>query len=397
MFEGGTMFAFFLGMYASLTWLGIAVSFVFALIIMGLTVWALLDQTRWWIPAIVVVVITTAMAIFFHSWWFVLWAFLLALVVVLVLMAVRIGWKILWIFLAVLIMAAGLLFTNSAIKFAPKATNPSESAPVTTTTCTEAVSVESMIHGDKVLVDLNDGDPFDYSLTIVNPDQPSSTKTLVVLTEPGSIFDVVYPKMYFTSYRLRGTLDQALCSASKLAGDKALAYVFVGDAATPKGWTTFSTKGWWTELVAKKYSDVPITPGGDWTSVQIGASDKVQTLSSDDLIYGQVWNPNKPGIVVHFQIESGYEFAIPAGWQGTYWTVTGADPVLVQDRFVQATKEVVERDGLSISGHAVTLFYCGQTTPTTELKIGADTLNWTTSLIDLGKSTLAEWSCTVKK
>jgi len=215
--------------------------------------------------------------------------------------------------------------------------------------CTEAIK-ESQTHGDKVLVDLNDGDPFDYSLTIVNPDVPSGNKTLVVLTDPMFMFDVVYPVMYFTSYRLGGTFDQALCSAQKLAGENALAYIYVGKEDTPEGWSTIATEGWWTELVAKQYSEQPITPGGTWAAFQVEANNKSNTISAKtQLVYGQMWDPNKPGIVVHFQIEKGYEFTIPAGWQGTYWTVVDADPVLVQDRLVQASKEVVERDELNLS------------------------------------------------
>lgn len=347
---------------------------------------------------IVIGTIVLILGIWYFGWLYGLWAFLAIVALGALFWAmIRPSWRVLhYIFglIFVLIIAVGIaLVFLSAMALTPLVTtsepvveNTSTSA-VNTATCTEAVSVASQVHGGKVEVDLNDGDPFDYSLTIVNPDVPQGDKTLVVLAEPGHIFDVVHPVMYFTSYRLQGTLDQAICSAKKLAGN-ASAYVFVGEAKTPEGWTTVSeTQGWWTELVAKQYSEPALTPGGDWTAVQIADDDSNRDLKSENLIYGQLWNPNVGGVVVHFQIENDYTLTIPVGWQGTYWTVTGADPIIVQDRFVQASKEVIERDALSLKN--VTLLYCGAHTPTTELVIGSDSLKWAT--------TLEGWTCEVTK
>lgn len=387
--------------------LNIALGVVFVILIIAMAIIAVkAEKLRWIIVAIIVGVgATIFMALYFHSWWFVLWAALLALAIYLLSVVTKV-WLIVLLVAGLAVVAVGGLYLVIAPQFHslldgisftnPVAENSATSNPGKN--CSEAEVVESQTHGDKVLVDLNDGDPFDFSLTIVNPDFTAGNKTLVVLVEPMYIFDVVYPKMYFTSFRLRGTLDQALCSAQKLAGSNAFAYVYVGKEATPKGWSTVAIKGWWTELVAKQYSEQPITPGGTWAAFQVEDNNKANSINAKtQLVYGQMWDPNKPGIVVHFQIEKGYEFTIPAGWQGTYWTVVDADPVLVQDRLIQASKEVVERDALSISGKAVTLFYCGATTPDTELKIGADSLKWTTNLEDLGKSSLATWGCEVSK
>jgi len=333
------------------------------------------------VAAVAAVAVTVFMALFYHSWWFVLWAVLLALAIILLSIVLNVWWKIILVVLLIAIVVGGFIITlpilRGELPTNPDGTPPQPNMPPPTN-CVEAQVVESQTHGDKVLVDLNDGDPFDFSLTVVNPDFPTAgAKTLVVLTEPMYIFDVVYPKMYFTSYRLRGTQEQALCTAMKLAGNNAAAYVYVGKEATPKGWSTVATKGWWTELVEKQYSEKAITPGGDWSAFQIGVSEKAQIIKSKtQLDYGQMWDPNNPGTVVHFQIEKGNELSIPAGWQGTYWTVVNADTALVQDRLVQASKEVVERDALSVKN--VTLFFCGTTVPTTELTIGSDTLKWVT-------------------
>jgi hypothetical protein len=333
------------------------------------------------VAAVAALAVTVFMALFYHSWWFVLWAVLLALAIILLNVVINVWWKILLVVVLIAIVLGGFIITLPILR-GELPTNPG-TEPVPTIpplgNCTEAIVKESQTHGGKVELDLNDGDPFDYSLTVVNPNVPSGNKTLVVLTDPMYIFDVVHPVMYFTSYRLEGTFDQALCSALKLAGDNALAYVYVGKEATPKGWSTVATNGWWTELVAKQYSEQPITPGGDWAAYQVETSLKTQKIKAEtQLVYGQMWNPNNSGTVVHFQIEKGYEFSIPAGWQGTYWTVVNADTVLVQHRLVQASYEVIERDALSIKN--VTLTFCGTTVPTTELKIGNDALKWVTVL-----------------
>lgn len=333
------------------------------------------------LAALIGVVATIIMAIVFHSWLFALWAAALAFLVFLVTIAI-IKKKAILIGIFVLATLAaivvGVLSTRPIIlDRLGMVGGPSTIIPVDGN-CQEAVVIESQTHGGKVEADLNDGDPFNYALTIVSPNTPSSTETLVVLTEPGNIFDVVHPVMYFTSYRLDGTLDQALCSASKLAGNKAFAYIFVGKAATPEGWTTVSTTGWWTELVEKQYSEEAITIGVDSPAFQISADDKKRDLVSADVLHGQFWNPNVGGVVVHPQVGEGYTLSVPLGWQGTYWTIADGKPELVQARIVQTSKEVIERDALSPSN--VTLLYCGATVPTTELKIGEITLKWVTSL-----------------
>lgn len=271
--------------------------------------------------------------------------------------------------------------TVESIPTLPPVPDPKVTEEPPAPSCTEAKVIESQTHGGKVEVDLNDGDPWSYSLTIVTPNTPSNTKTLVVLTEPGYIFDVVHPVMYFTSYRLQGNLDQVLCSTSILVEKKALAYVFVGEAKTPEGWTTAGIKGWWTELVQKQYSDEKtVTPGGEWNTYQIAGSDKNRDLVSKNLIYGQFWNFHYDELVVHVQVQKGYTLKVLEDWQGTYWTVTGADPKLVQARFVQASKEVLKRDKLALGN--MTLLYCGDPAnkPTTRLVVGSKSIGWTMGL-----------------
>ena len=337
-----------------------------------------------WIAIAITIFLVIAFWIVFSNWLFALWAVLLSLLTWLFLIIHGWLWRVV-VGLAILaVFIVGVIFTGPSINiFTPVAQvgNTANSDAPIDLNCTAASVITSQTHGGKVEVDLNDGDPFDYSLTVVNPDLPTPTgKTLIVLAEPGHIFNVVHPVMYFTSYRLRGTLDQALCSVSKMNIGH-FTYVFVGKASTPKGWTSTDIKGWWTELVAKQYSDEKtITPGGDWTTFQIAGDDKNRDLKSENFIYGQFWNPNYGGTVVHVQVEKGYTLKVVNDWQGTYWTVTGADPILVQDRFIQASKEVLERDKLSLSN--ITLLYCGDPAnmPTTKLVVGGNSLNWTSEL-----------------
>ena len=320
-----------------------------------------------WLFIFLIVAATVTMALLFKSWLIPIWTFLLSVIVFLIVKIKRAFWR--FVLYLLLIVSLFLGVTSISKNTFTKSVFPSS--------CNEAISVASQVHGGKVEIDLNDGDQFDYSLTIVSPDVPQSKDTLVVLTEPGYIFDVVHPVMYFTSYRLQGTLDQALCSAGKIGGN-AKTFVYVGTASTPQGWKTVSENGWWTELVAKKYTDKALTPGGDWTTFQIAVDDKNRTLKSENIVYGQLWNPKESGKVVHFQIENGYKLVIPDGWQGTYWTVSGADPVIVQDRLVQASQEVIQRDNL-IPGN-VYLLYCGAKLPSNELTVEKDTIKWQTSL-----------------
>ena len=394
--------------------IAIAVIVIFSLTVIGLSFWALAQDSPWWLPAVLIVGFIVAGWIVF-SWLFLPLAVCLFLMVFWFKNSGTAG-MIISSVLALAIIAGAFFLIAPAIKaktvrvtfqppitvttsgslVTPTVTKTSSSAPVVAADCTEAISIESQIHGGKVELDLNDGDPFNYSLTVISPDMPTSPNTLVVLTEPGSIFDVIHPVMYFTSYRLEGTLDQALCSASKLAGDKALAYVFVGKATTPNGWTTVSTEGWWTELVAKQYSEKAITIGVDSLPFQIAADDKNRDLVSLDVLHGQLWDPtpakDEKLTVVHPEVGKGYTLVVPVGWEGTYWTISNGNSELVQARIIQTSKEVVERDGVSINpndyGHMV-LLYCGDpnTVPTTELKIGNDTLKWVTSL--------AGWTCEV--
>jgi len=408
-----------------------------------------LNVSRWWIPAAIAAIVTGIVIFVPGMWWFVFFAMLLAFCLVGAAYAGKTVWIVFFYILTVAVAVVGLIVFNPAMQaqFTPESVTvtaivtleepPAEVAPVectevvvseametpvpvaevtpepteivevTPVECTEAKVVESQTHGGKVLVDLNDGDPFDYSLTIVSPNTPSGSQTLVVLTEPGYIFDVVYEKMYFVSYRLQGTPEEVLCSVEKLAGN-AKTYVYVGKSETPEGWETVSAEGWWTELVEKQYSEAAITPGGEWTSYQIEAESSVQVLKATELTYGQLWKSSKPGYVVHFQIEPGDKFTIPAYWQGTYWTVVGGDPEMLQDRFIQASKEVVERDDLSIiSGHSVVLFFCGETAPETYLQVENASIGWTDEIAllnyyqydqrfqveDLDDENFAGWNC----
>ena len=379
--------------------MNIFLSIVFALFVVAITLAVFIYKKLWWVPLIVGVLIIIGVAWLLHSWMLIWWAVLLAGFSALSFLIKKKLWQNIFCLFVVVIIALGIYFLSPLFPnfhrspvITPPLTQPAPlviaelpaQPAILNTPCLEAVSKPAQVHGGKVELDLNDGDPFDFGLTIISPNVPQGDQTLVVLTEPGYIFDVVHPVMYFTSFRLQGTLGQAVCSATKLASN-AQTFVFVGKATTPKGWTTTDkATGWWSEMVTKQYSENALTPGGDWTAIQIAVDDKNRDLKSDNLIYGQLWNPDTNGNVVHFQIEKGYVLSIPKGWQGTYWTVTGADPKIVQDRFVQASKEVVERDKLTLGN--VTLLYCGTTIPTTKLQIGSDSLSWTTGLDG--------WQCT---
>jgi hypothetical protein len=255
--------------------------------------------------------------------------------------------------------------------------------------CVQAAEIEAATHGGKVIADLNDGDPFAYSLTIITPDVPSGEKTVAFLTEKGYIFDITYPVMYFTSYRLVGTLDQAVCSAAKLTGGNAAGYVFIGSAPAPTGWTNPSdVTGWWGELVVKQYSEDAIDIGVEAKTFQIATDDTSRAITAMGITHGQFWNPAVDGIVVHPQVEKGYTLTIPDREQGTGWAIIGGNAEKIQERIIQTSKEVVDRDNILVSKDKtnLTLLYCGSTPPPTALVIGDVTVNWTTSLTG--------WTCT---
>lgn len=262
--------------------------------------------------------------------------------------------------------------------------------------CNSATIKSDQTHGGKVEADLNDGDPFDWSLTVINPDMPTSTDTVVVLTEKGYIFDVVYPVMYFTSFRIQGSQSQAICTALEMGGDNAT-YLYAGKQTRPDGFFPVSdTSGWWTSMEQKQYDGDALTPGGEWKTFQIASDDKDRDIESGSLTYyGQLWKSSVPGVVVHFQIEPSKILSIPTGWQGTYYSVTGADPTILQERFIEASKEVVIRDKIK-SGN-ITLFYCGKTVTENKLTIDDPSTNWVTDLLN-GNSvswtdSLEGWTC----
>jgi len=146
---------------------------------------------------------------------------------------------------------------------------------------------------------------------------------------------------------------------------------------------------WWSQFEEKQYSEEAITIGVESLPFQLSTTDKNRGLVSVDVLHGQLWNPTPAAgeklTVVHPNVAEGYTLTVPLGWQGTYWTIADGVPELVQARIIQTSKEVVERDNVSINpndyGHMI-LLYCGDPSlvPTTELKIGNDTLNWVTNL-----------------
>ncbi|HSV94985.1 MAG TPA: hypothetical protein VLH94_03380 [Spirochaetia bacterium] len=382
----------------------------FAVIIIGSILLIPIFKNKWWIPAVIGALATLAFGLIFHTWWFLLLAFLLAALTTTAFF-VSSGWRII-LAITIVLVTIGAIFVivprasgelnkyrssiddmGEIIASKINSTNINEASPanpiipVVATDCVEAVIVESQTHGGLVEADLNDGDPFDYGLTVVNPDVPQGNQTLVVLTEPRGVFDVIYPKMYFTSYRLRGTLDEAICSALKLA-PSAKNYVFVGEAAMPKGWTSVDITGWWTELVKKEYADEPIinTGSDEWPAYQLAPDDPNRTIDMDSAIYGQLWNPNIGGVVYHFQIEKGYKLTVGKWIQGTYWGIPDG-ATNVQERIIQATNEVVLRDNLNPAN--VTLIYCGDSLPKTLLeKEGYVTVSW--------RAQYYGWKCEMK-
>lgn len=380
-------------------------SVFFAAVIVGASLLIPIFKGFWWIPVAVAAIFTLVYGLVFHTWWFLLIAVALAALTTACFFVT--GWWRVALAVVIVLVTIGAIFItlpgvskefdkikfpsvsqvvpdiSKAIDSAKSGIPAANTKPSVDPSCSEAQIIESQTHGDRVIDDLNDGDPFDYSLTIVNPDFPQGNKTLVVLTEPMGNFDIVHPIMYFTSYRLRGTLDQAVCSANKMAGN-AQTYVFVGKASTPAGWITVNeANGWWGELVAKQDVEAAINTGGaEWPSHQIAIDTKDRLLKFDTAVHGQVWNPATKG-VFHFQVAKGYQMVVPAGLQGTYWEIPDS-AVNVQERIIQGSYVVIVRD--SINPGNLKLISCGDTLPTTKYeKEGFAAVNWTAAG--------ASWKC----
>lgn len=253
-----------------------------------------------------------------------------------------------------------------------------------TYTCTEAIQVPDTESGGRVDLNLDNGDSHSWSVTIINPDLPSSDTTLVIVTEPMWSFDIEYPVMYFTSTHFDGTQAEVLCSAGKMADNSGELFVYVGSDILP-GWQSLDSTGWWEEMTTWQFEAEAIDAGVVIQHFIVG-QDVSRIVDATDVVlaHGQFWLPGYPGKVVHPQVASGFTLTLPSGWQGTWWSYS-APNADIQSRIIEATaEEVVIRDEIG----TVVLLFCGpaDSVPTTSFDLNGSTVTWVTNLDG--------WTCT---
>lgn len=374
--------------------------FVFAVIIIAVVLLTPVFGSFWWIPVCAGVAATILFAVLFHTWWFVLWGFMLAVAFYLLSLAgiVQKAWYTIVIGVLCFVIVVGGLFviypkvmgeTNKIkvpdiAQVIPAITEKINSVkPSFDPNCSEAKLVSDKRAEGKVILDLSSGDPKSYSVTIINPNSAKSDETLVIMTDPGTSYDIVYDVMHFSSYRFTGTLEQVTCSAKKLSPN-AKYYVYIGNSKTlPIGWTDHGTSGWWMELTKKGFAYETVDTGeGEWPENYIAIDSKDRLIK--DAAYGQFWNPSIEGVVVHIQVAKGYSQSVSKYLQGTWWNIPDT-AVNVQEHIMTDEKNVQINDKLNPAN--ITLLYCGDSVPSTELKVeGYAPVKWITEY--------PGWTCT---
>jgi len=380
------MTPFLFTLLSGLTLVGLIVGAIYMVVVIGLIIWAAIDESHWWIPIPALLAVTVFAWIFFHTWLFAAWSVLLFGAIYLVAKTQGTLWKILGVALALVICVFGLLLTNSHINFEgkSKACNPAQNLELTT--------------DGMVVNNIDDGDNSMGTIIMVTRDTP--TKDPVVFVIPaGASVDVEYRgDMYFTTDRFDGSLAEGACLADQLyknVDDKIV--VEPDKEAIPAGWKALkAVDGWWKSSTWL-YKEDNIEPAG-LTATQgifVSTSQKNRDLvaKEGEVIYGQFWQPPLDGIVTHIQVRSNEKLTIPEGWEGTYWVWTGdfnLGETDLQKRMLQATfHEVVDRDDIK----SVTLLSCGTLPP--ELDKSVYTLY--TGESQFGDVTwvsgLASWTC----